>query len=242
MNPSHSSGASSPGPPQRHKGTSKPLAVPLGKVAVAIVDDDEIFRLFVQDILDRSREFHCVGSYSSGEEALIGIPQSGAQVVVMDVKMPGMSGIECARRLKALLPHLIIVMITGLDDPRTINLARECGADGFLAKPFTPGRFLDTLSFCVPRPKFQNAGQQASGKGARQPGVSRRRLTDRENELIQLLSEGLQYKEIAANWGVSVSAVHGMQHRVFQKLRVANAREAIRKWQKIPRDSGDAFR
>ncbi len=242
MNPSHSPGASSPGPPHRHKGTSKPLAVPLGKVAVAIVEDDERFRFYLQEILGQSRKFKCVGSYSSGEEALIGIPQSGAQVVVMDVKLPGMSGTESTRRLKSLLPHLTIVMITGLDDPRTIDLARECGADAFLAKPFTPGRFLDTLSFCVPHPKSQVAQPPPSGEGARHRGLRGRPLTNRENELMQLLSEGFQYKEIAANWCVSVSAVHGMQHRVFQKLRVANAREAIRKWQKISRDSGDSFR
>src|SRR5256885_656036 len=144
MNPSHSPGMSSPGPPQRNKGASKPLAVPLGKVAVAIVEDDERFRLLLQEILDQSRKFHCLGSYSSGEEALARIPQSGAQVVVMDVKLPGMSGIECTRRLKALLPRLIIVMITGFDDPRTIDLARECGADGFLAKPFAPGSCIST--------------------------------------------------------------------------------------------------
>src|SRR5256885_16498386 len=100
MNPSHSPGASSPGPPHRHKGTSKPLAAQLGKVAVAIVEDDERFRLFLQEILDQSRGFYCVSSYSSGEEALIGIPQSGAQVVFMDIKMHGMSGFECARSLK----------------------------------------------------------------------------------------------------------------------------------------------
>src|SRR2546428_10992894 len=157
MNPSHSPGASSPDPPHRHKGTSKPLAVPLGKVAVAIVEDDERFRLLLQEFLAQSRKFNCVGSYASGEDALIGIPQSGAQVVVMDVKLPRMSGVECTRRLKALMPHVIILMITGLDDPRTIDLARECGADGFLAKPFTPGRFLDTLSFHVPSPKSQVA-------------------------------------------------------------------------------------
>src|SRR2546425_12666814 len=139
MNPAHSPSSAPSGAPHRHKGTSKPLAVPLGKVGVAIVDDDERFRLVVQGILDQERGFRCVGSYSSGEEALMGIPQSGAQVVVMDVKLAGMSGIESTRRLKALLPHIIIVIITGLDDPRTIDLARECGADGFLAKPFTPG-------------------------------------------------------------------------------------------------------
>src|SRR5438094_8430090 len=102
MNPSHSPGASSPGPPHRHKGTSKPLAEPLGKVAVAIVEDDERFRFYLQEILGQSLKFHCVGYYSSGEEAM-------TQVVVMDVKLPGMSGIESTRRLKALLPHIIIV-------------------------------------------------------------------------------------------------------------------------------------
>jgi len=204
---------------------------------VAIVEDDERFRLLLQEILDQSRKFHCLGSYSSGEEALARIPQSGAQVVVMDVKLPGMSGIECTRRIKALLPRLIIVMITGLDDRRTIDLARECGADQFLPKPFTSRQLLTMLSFCIPRPKSQLAQEPPSGKGARHRGLRGRPLTDRENELMQLLSEGFQYKEIAANWGVSVSAVHGMQHRVFQKLRVANAREAIRKWQKIQRDS-----
>ena len=125
---------SSPDPPHRHKGTSKPLAVPLGRVGLAIVGDDERFRLVLQEILDQSRKFHCVGSYSSGEEALIGIPQSGAQVVLMDIRMPGMNGIECARHLKVMLPHLVIVMVTGFDDPRMIDLARECGADQFLPK------------------------------------------------------------------------------------------------------------
>ncbi len=94
MNPPYSPDPSSPPGPHRHTGTSKPLAVPLGKVAVAIVDVHERFRLVLQEILDQSRKFHCVGSYSSDEEALIGIPQSGAQVVVMDVKLPVMSGIE----------------------------------------------------------------------------------------------------------------------------------------------------
>jgi NarL family two-component system response regulator LiaR len=242
MNPSHSPSPSSPTGPDRHKGTSKPLAVPLGKVGVALVDDDENFSVFLRDVLDQMRQLQCVGSYSSGEAALTGVPQSGAQVVLMDIKMPGMSGIECARRLKALLPHLIIVMVTGLDDPRTIALARECGADRFLPKPFTAGHLLATLSFCVPRSKVETAKRPQSGKRARQPGLCGRSLTDRENELMQLLSEGLQYKEIADKWGVSVSAVHGMQHRVFQKLGVTNARKAIRKWQEIPRDSGDGFR
>ena len=186
--------------------------------------------MFVQDILDPSREFHCVGSYSNGEEALIGIPQSGAQVVFMDIKMPGMSGIEAARRLKGLMPHLIIVMVTGLHDPRTINLARECGADGFLAKPFTPGQFLDTLSFYAPRPKSQVAQPLPSGEGARHRGLRGRALTPRENRLMEHMAQGLPYKTIAEETGVSKSAVHHMTTNIFKKLGVTNKVDAIRKW------------
>ena len=237
MNPSHSPVASSPGPPRRHKGTSKPLVLPLARVGVAIVDDDENFQFFVREILDQTREFHCVGSYSNGEAAVIGIPQSGAQVVFMDVKMPGMSGIECTRRLKALLPHLIIIMVTGLDDPRTIRLARECGADRFLPKPFTAAHLLATLSFCIPRPKVETAKPQPGRKGARHQGIHRRSLTPRENKLMEYMAQGLPYKQIAARTGVSESAVHHMRSRIFKKLAATNKTEAIRKWKNDNRRS-----
>src|SRR5437660_4187553 len=196
MNPLYS-----PGPPHRHKGTSKPLAVPLGRVGVAIVDDDDTLRLFVRDILDQAREFHCVGSYSNGEAALIGIPQSGAQVVFMDIRMPGMSGIECTRRLKALLPHLIIVMVTEFDDPRTMHLARQCGADQFLPKPFTAAQILATLSFCVPRPKPNVAERAPSGERAQRRGLRGPSPTDRQMRLLEFIAEGLPYEQIADNTG-----------------------------------------
>jgi DNA-binding NarL/FixJ family response regulator len=211
---------------QQQGATSKPLATPLGHVGVAVVDDDENVHLLVRDILDRAQEFCWVGSYSSGEAALTGIPQSGAQVVLMDIRMHGMSGIECARRLKALLPHLVVVMVTGVDDRRTINLTRECGADAFLAKPFTAGQFLATLSFCAPGPKVEPSERQSGRKGR----LRGRSLTTRESKLMEYLAEGLLYKEIADRTGVSESAVHHMLSRIFKKLGVTNKVEAIRKW------------
>jgi len=197
---------------------------------VAIVEDDEIFRLFVQHTLDHSRKFQCVGSYASGEEALLGIPQSGAQVVVMDVKLPGMSGIECTRRLKALLPRLVIVMVTGLDDPRTIDLARECGADQFLPKPFTPKQLLVTLSFCIPRPKVHALTHQSSGEVGRREGLRRPPLTQRENEFMKYLAEGIPYKQIAPRMGVGYWRVHKLQRQVFKKLGAHSGIEAVRRW------------
>jgi DNA-binding NarL/FixJ family response regulator len=230
MSPQPSRGPSGPPGKHPHKATSKPTALPLGKIGVAIVDDDENFQVFLRDIVDHTRQFRCVGSYTSGEAALIGIPHSGAQVVLMDIKMPGMSGIECARRLKALLPHLIIVMITGLDDPRTIDLARESGAGRFLPKPFTASHLLATLSFCIPPPKSQIAHQLPRGGGGGHRGLSAPSLTARETRVMEYMDAGLLYKEIVDRTGVSVSAVHHMQSRIFKKLRVTNKVEALRKW------------
>ena len=230
MNPPHSPSPSSPTGPHRHKGTSRPLAVALGKVGVALVGDDPSFHVFLKASLDQTRQFQWVGSYSSGEAALTGIPHSRAQVVLMDIKMPGMSDIECGRRLKALLPHLIIVMITGLDDPRTIDLARESGAGRFLPKPFTASHLLATLSFCIPRPKAQITKTQPSGKGASPRGHRGRSLTARENRLMEYMAEGLTYKAIADRTGVSESAVHHMVTRIFRKLEVTNKIDAVRKW------------
>lgn len=100
-----------PGPPlppgkSQRSTTAQPLSVPLGRAGVAIVDDDENLHVLVKAILNQTQEFCWVSSNASGEAALTGIPQSGASIVVMDIRMPGMSGIECARRLKALLPQL----------------------------------------------------------------------------------------------------------------------------------------
>jgi len=233
MNPHPSPRA--PVPPGKHlEAPWGALAVSLGRVGVAIVDDEEDLHVLVRDILDQTREFHWVGSYSNAEAALTGIPQSGAQVVLIDIKMPGMSGIECARRLKALLPHLVIVMVTGFADPRTINLARANGADEFLAKPFSSGQCLAALLFCLQRAKSKVAEPPPSspnGKRPRHRGFGGRSLTARENNLMENMAEGRPYKEIAARTGVSESAVHHMVTRIFRKLGATNKTEAIRKWE-----------
>jgi len=84
-------------------------------IPVAIVDDDENDRLLMRRILHRTTQFQCVGSYSSGRDALAGIPSLNCAVVLMDIRMPGMSGLECTRRLKAMLPGLAVVIVTMLD-------------------------------------------------------------------------------------------------------------------------------
>lgn len=209
-------------------------------LSVAVVDDDESVRLFIKTILDQTREFACAGCYPSGESALSGVPGSGARVVIMDIRLPGMSGIECTRRLKAMLPGLFIVFVSGLDKRRAFSRALEAGADDFLAKPFSASQLLETLMACRSRMQSPVAGLQLTARARLVKSAPRDcpKLTVRQDELMELLSKGYLYKEIADRFGVSLSAVHGMQHRVFRKLHATNSREAIRKWHETRRGSG----
>src|SRR2546430_15446759 len=95
-----------------HKAISGPITVPVGRIGVAMVDDDERAHIVIRGILARAQEFHWVGSYSNSEAALTGIPPSGAQIALMGIKTPDLDGIECTQRLKAMLPTLKIVMIS----------------------------------------------------------------------------------------------------------------------------------
>ena len=233
MNP-HSSPRAAVPPGQRlHEVTGRVLAVPPRRVGVAIVDDDEDLHVLVRDILDQTREFYWVGSYSSAAPALNGIPQSRAQIVLIDIKMPGMSGIDCARRLKEVVPHLSIVMVTGLADPWTIHLARENGADEFLAKPFSPGQCLAALLFCLERSKSAGAAPSPISRHEKRPPhreFGARPLTTRENKLLEYIAEGLLNKEIADRMQVSVWVVHKLQSSAFKKLGARNRTEAVRYW------------
>ena len=135
-----------------HNCTSKikskaPLSCPQSRLRVAIVDDDENDRLLTGKTLAQVPGVEFADSYGSGEEALKGIPGSAADVVLVDIQMPGMGGVECTRELTARMPRLKIIMTTGLLDTRWINESRKAGAIGYLTKPFSPVQFLAWLTF-----------------------------------------------------------------------------------------------
>src|SRR5436190_3262153 len=112
---------------------------------IAIVDDEDFIRLVLCKILEESGQFRCVGSYASGEEAMRGVPSMRPEVVLMDIRMPGISGIESMRLLKKTMPGLIVVLASGLADPETMAKALAAGADGYLTKPFSASQCLATL-------------------------------------------------------------------------------------------------
>jgi DNA-binding NarL/FixJ family response regulator len=197
-----------------------------------IVDDDENDLLIMRQTAEKSGEFVCVGMYRSSNEALTEIPKVRPHVVLMDVRMPGMDGNECARRLKFVMPQLPIIIITGLLDLDTMNHSLQTGADGYLTKPVSAAQCLAMLKLSV-RTDAQCQKEmnrlRVSDRGA--AGMERKPLlTTRENEIMVLLAEGLLDKEIADKLGISYSTVHFHLHNIFQKSAAENRVEAVARW------------
>ena len=202
-------------------------------IEVAIVGGDTETRFFLQQILEQSGGYRCVGSYTSGEEALREIPGAHPRIVLMDVRMPGISGIECMRRLKNRLPGLIVVLVSELTDRETMSAALAAGGDGYLTKPFAVAQCLATVRFSVRRDGStppDNVEVNGPSTGWGEGGEKLARLTDREHHVMSCLAKGLLYKEIAEELRLSFSTVHKLQHRIFLKLHVSNRTEAVTKW------------
>ena len=199
-------------------------------ITVAIVDGDTETRFFLQRILEQSGGYRCVGSYPSSEEALREIPGAHPCIVLMDVRMPGISGIECMRQLKGRLPGLIVVLVSALTDLETMSAALAAGGDGYLTKPFAVAQCLATVRFSV-RPYRSAPPDRAEVNGpSKRGGEELTRLTNREQHVMSCLANGLLYKEIADQLRLSFSTVHKLQHRIFLKLHVNNRTEAVTKW------------
>lgn len=195
-------------------------------IGVAIVDDEEAARVVLQDMLARSGEYEIVGAYASGEEALREIPVTKPKVVLMDIRMPGISGIECMRLLKGMLPGLVVVLVSGLVDAETMSEALNAGGDAYLTKPYVIAQFLATLRFSTRR-SDSNTRETSAGYDRESPG-----LTRREEEVMNCVAQGLLYKEIEDKLHLSSSVLKKIQHKVFTKLRVSNRTEAVIRWLK----------
>jgi len=192
-------------------------------IRVCVVDDEAEIRACIQETLELSGDFICVGSYCSGEEALKEIPPLVPELVLLDIRMPGMSGVECARRLKQLLPALVVVFVSAYADPQTMLETLQTGADAFVVKPLVIPQFLTTLRFVTGR---HSAREMNAGSIQR----DRVKLNNREAAVMEGLAAGLLYKEIADRLRVTVCVVHKLQHKVFLKLHVTNRTEAVQRW------------
>jgi len=197
---------------------------------VAMVEDEQTIRESWSRLIDSFPDFKCVCACPSGEEALRLVPAARPAVILMDVLLPGMSGIECTVRLKELLPQTQIIILTALDDDELIFRALEAGADGYLLKRTRPAdmrsALLDVLA----------GGAPITSAIARRVVLSFRRrspnqqkalgLSPREEELLEFLSKGYSNKEIADQIQLSVETVRSYLKHIYEKMHVRSRTEA----------------
>ncbi len=214
------------------KAVVRPAKPPYYKVAL-VEDRREIRERWVR-LLESFGDFRCVCACASGEAALRDIPAAQPDVVLMDIFLPGISGIECTARLKGRLPQTQILILTASDDEEMVFPALEAGADGYLLKQSKPAdlreALLDVLQGGVP---------MTSGIARRVAEYFRQRaqlrdemvrLSPREKEVLALLSKGYSNKEIAVNLSLSVETIHGYLKHVYEKMHVRSRAEAVAKY------------
>jgi DNA-binding NarL/FixJ family response regulator len=204
------------------------------KKTVVLVEDDFRLQQHLIKILDDSPDIECMHAVSSAEEALEKIPSLDPNVVLMDINLPGISGIDCIRELKRKLPHLEIVMLTAYEEADNIFRSLKEGASGYLLKTSTPDEILDAVR------DVQSGGAPFSSHIARKVAQYFRsekqieddneKLTPREREVLELLATGYMYKEVSEKLNIALETVRTYVKRICIKLHVRSKLEAIIKY------------
>jgi DNA-binding NarL/FixJ family response regulator len=201
---------------------------------VAVVEDDRQLRDTIASFIGQADGFSCVGSYGSGEDALAEVPRVKPDVVLMDIGLPGLSGIECAQALKGSAPKTQIVMHTVYDEGDFLFDALKAGASGYLLKRTTGARLLEALrEACEGGMPFTRQMAQQVQDYFRQLGQNVNELdllAPREAEALRLLAEGLPYKQIADRMGISLETVRQYIKAIYTKLHVNSRTEAVVKF------------
>lgn len=200
-------------------------------LVVSIVEDDEDIRSNLVRLISKSSGFRLAGEYASAEEALKEIPAAVPQVLLMDINLPGMDGIECVRRLKSDFPQLQIVMLTVYEDGDQIFQSLRAGASGYLLKRTPRNKILESLrDVCsggspmnshIARKVVQFFNQLS------QPDAELATLSSREREVLDHLSRGEMYKEIADKLQISLDTVRKHLQSIYQKLHVHSRTAAV---------------
>jgi DNA-binding NarL/FixJ family response regulator len=205
-------------------------------IKVAIVEDDEQVRDNLAALISATDGFECAGAFSSGEEALESMPRRPPDVVLMDINLPGMSGVECVRLLKSRDPRLQVVILTVYDDSDRIFRALQMGASGYLLKRSTSEEILRAvaevhrggapMSSYIARKVVQSFQRQGPSD---QPSEN---LSKRENDVLDYVARGYSNKEIADALGLSPETVRGYLKSIYSKLQVRSRTEAAMKFRR----------
>ncbi|MCL4179347.1 MAG: response regulator transcription factor [Verrucomicrobia bacterium] len=200
-------------------------------ISVAIVEDDTWIRENLSRLIDEAPGLRCVASFTNAEKALARIPLEPPDVVLMDLNLPGVSGIECVRRLRRLLPRLQILVLTVYEDSEKVFAALQAGAGGYLLKRTPPDQLLEAIR------DLHQGGAPMSSHIARKvvhsfqestrhtPGVDD--LSPREEEILHLVAGGYHNKEIGGRLNISPETVRVHLRNIYEKLHVNSRSQAV---------------
>jgi DNA-binding NarL/FixJ family response regulator len=207
---------------------------PPAPITISLVEDDRDTRENLAALLSGETRLRCLGSYATGEAALEGIPREKPDVALVDINLPGMSGIECVALLKINLPDLRVLMLTTYEESELIFNSLRAGASGYLLKKMVPTELIPAVE------QVHAGGAPMSMQIARKvvdffhqpksPGPTVENLTPRENEVLTLLAKGCLYKEISDRLGISVTTVRTHLKHIYEKLHVQSRTEAAVKF------------
>ncbi len=205
-------------------------------IHVAIVEDDEEIRANLTHRIGETAGFTLLGSFGDAEAALAQLPEQKPDVVLMDINLPGMDGVECVRQLKPKLPAAQFVMLTVYEDNNRLFKSLMAGASGYLLKRTAPAKLLAAIK------EAHEGGSPMTPQIARrvvqhfqqmpEPASELQRLTPRETDVLNQLAKGYRYKEIVDNLNISSGTLHSYIRNIYEKLHVHSRTEAVVKYLK----------
>jgi DNA-binding NarL/FixJ family response regulator len=209
-------------------------------ISVSIVEDNDQLRGTLAKVIGRAEGFSFASDYGSAEDALADLPKVMPDVVLMDINLPGMNGVECVRKLKTILPRTQVMMLTVYEDTENIFNALAAGASGYMLKR-TPSRELleairevqrggSPMTTHIARLVVQSFQKPAAPAAPAPAGGDLAELSEREQQVLDLLAQGLIYKEIAEKLNIGYETVHTYIRRIYEKLQVRTRTEAVAKF------------
>jgi DNA-binding NarL/FixJ family response regulator len=202
-------------------------------ITVSIVEDDTPTREGLVQLINRTADFHCISDHASAEHAIAKIPACQPDVVLMDINLPGLSGVEAVRQLKSLLPKTQFIMLTVYKEADAIFNALMAGANGYLLKQTAPRELLSALrEVCTGgAPVTSSIARKIieSFRQSRAPAGVAEGLTAREQEVLELLSQGYLYKEIGDKLQIGYRTVSTHLEHIYEKLHVHSRSQAVAK-------------
>ncbi|MEZ5083483.1 MAG: response regulator transcription factor [Bacteroidales bacterium] len=208
------------------------------EINVLIVEDDPEIRDWMQSVLLQADGINCLLAFHDAESCIKQYDEKDPDVVIMDIHLPGMNGIECIKKIKPLKPRVQFIMFTVFEDDENVFESLCAGASGYILKNTTPEKLVDAIR------ELYNGGSPMSSTIARKVISSfnkpdscqsqYNKLTTREKELLDELSKGYRYKEIAEKMFISVETVRTHIRNIYEKLQVQSRTDALNKV--FPRD------